>query len=676
MRDGFVRAAACTGLVSVADPAANELEIERLAGEAAEAGAKVIVFPELAISGYTCEDLFWQESLREGCREALGRLVEFSGKVDALIFAGLPFEYGSRLYNVAAAVHRGRLLALIPKLNIPNSGELYEGRHFSRGPEECVYVDFGGEKVPFGTKVIIENTGEFRQLKISADIGSDLEAAAAPAIGHCAAGASLMVNLSACAELVGRQEYMRGMARYASMTRMCAYVRAFAGEGESSQDAVYAGGNLIVENGVVLKEAPRFGQGIIYADIDIDRIAGERLRSSAYTALDGEEYVRIAARVDAEDSPDSADSADSADNADAAGSVDAADAALKVKGQGGESAAPAPLLRRIDRSPFIPEDERERRVHCETVLNIQAHALKKRLSHIGMDRAVVGISGGLDSTLALLVTVRTFDIMGIPRERIEAVTMPCFGTTDRTYTNACSMVKALGATLREVDIRESVLKHFADIGQDVNNHDTAYENSQARERTQVLMDIANMNNALMIGTGDLSELVLGWATYNGDHMSMYGVNAGVPKTMVRHLVSYWAESCRDEKLSGVLRDVLDTPVSPELIPAVDGRIVQQTEDIVGPYELHDFFLFYVLRYGFAPAKILRLALQAFEGSYSREVIRKWLRVFYRRFFTQQFKRSCLADGPKVGTVGVSPRGDLRMPSDASMKLWMGQIEKL
>ena len=630
MRHGFIKTAAVTPKVQVADPEANAQEIIRLAAEAAGNGAKLIVFPELCITGYTCGDLFLQELLLKRAKEEL-----------FLIFAGLPWEKDGKLYNVAAAFQGGRLLGLVPKTCLPNYGEFYELRHFARGNKEAddVWVDLGdgeGDYIPFGTKLLF-TCESLPGLAVAAEICEDVWVPDPPSIRHALAGATVIVNCSASDETTGKDGYREALISGQSARLVCGYIYANAGEGESSQDLVFGGHNLIAENGKILSRSARFKNETIYADLDIERIVGERRRMTTFFSKSDEVYTEIGFRLKREDTR---------------------------------------LERLIDPAPFVPDDSQDRQRRCEEIFAIQYMGLKKRLEHTHCRTAVVGISGGLDSTLALLVTVRAFDSLGLPREGILGVTMPCFGTTDRTYHNACDLVKRLGAALREVDIKEAVSTHFRDIGHDPERHDVTYENSQARERTQVLMDLANQSGGIVIGTGDMSELALGWATYNGDHMSMYGVNAGVPKTLVRHLVRYCADTCGDKELAAVLLDVLDTPVSPELLPPKDGVIAQKTEDLVGPYELHDFYLYYVLRFGFSPSKIYRLARRAFEGVYGDETILKWLKTFYRRFFSQQFKRSCLPDGPKVGSVAVSPRGDLRMPSDASASIWLKELENL
>lgn len=635
MRQGFVKVAAATPDVRVADCRHNGNEIIRLIREMEKEGAKVMVFPELCITGYTCADLFWQELLVRSAREELVRIVQETSDVDALIFVGLPFEHSGKLYNVAAAVSHGEVLGMVPKIHLPNYGEFYEQRNFASGAGVCDLAILNGEEVLFGSELIFACTN-MPKLTVAAEICEDLWVTSPPSANHAAAGANLIVNLSASSEAVGKDSYRKSLVRGQSARLVCGYVYANAGEGESTQDLVFGGQNLIAENGAFLAEGKRFQNEIVYGDVDFERISSERRRMTTFESDLGT-YQMVPFCLTVEETK---------------------------------------LTRQFAPNPFVPSNEKDRDDRCDEILNIQAMGLKKRLAHIHGERAVVGISGGLDSTLALLVTARTFDLLGLPRENILAVTMPCFGTTDRTYRNACELTRRLGATLQEVDIKEAVRVHFENIGQDPALHDVTYENSQARERTQVLMDLANQCNGLVVGTGDLSELALGWATYNGDHMSMYGVNASVPKTLVRHLVHYYARTCEDERLSQILLDVLDTPVSPELLPPEDGNISQKTEDLVGPYELHDFFLYYMLRVGYSPKKIYRIACRTFEAVYDQETILKWLRKFYWRFFSQQFKRSCLPDGPKVGSVTVSPRGDLRMPSDACVQLWIQELDEM
>ncbi len=638
MNYGFVKTAVVTPKIKVADVAYNGAEIEKLMKEAAREGARIIVFPELCLTGYTCGDLFSQQLLITAAKEELARLVQVSQCVSGLIFAGLPWEHRGKLYNAAAVFEGGQLLGIVPKSFLPNHAEFYEARTFTPGKKGYEYIDFEGEMIPFGTSLLF-TCENIKGLVVAAEICEDLWTPNPPSISHALHGANVIVNLSASNETTGKSEYRRQLIASQSASLFCAYVYASAGEGESTTDLVFGGHNLIAENGTILAESEKYKCGITYADVDVERLAGERSRNTTFVTENpvDDGYLEI-------------------------------DFELKE--------APLMLTRYIDPAPFIPSDQKKWAERCEEILAIQAMGLKKRLEHTNCNHAIIGISGGLDSTLALLVAALAFDFLGKPRSCITAVTMPCFGTTDRTYNNACELTRRLGAELKEVDIKNAVRAHFADIGQDENNHDVTYENAQARERTQVLMDIANQLGGMVIGTGDMSELALGWATYNGDHMSMYGVNGSVPKTLVRHLVRYYAETCKDEKLSEILLDVLDTPVSPELLPPKDGEIAQKTEDIVGPYELHDFFMYYILRYGFAPAKIYMLAQAAFAGEYDKATIKKWLQTFYRRFFSQQFKRSCLPDGPKVGSVGVSPRGDLRMPSDACAALWMAEVEKL
>lgn len=636
MRQGFVKIAAATPDVKVADCVFNREQVVQCIRRMEEKKAKVMALPELCITGYTCGDLFCQDTLLSRAREELLTLAEETKDVDALIFVGLPFEHGGKLYNVAAALCRGKILGLVPKTSIPSYREFYEGRHFLPGPEQPLTVRLGKEEVPFGRSLLFDCVN-VPGLTVAAEICEDLWAPAPPSIRHALAGATVIVNLSASDEETGKDDYRRSLVAGQSARLVCAYLYAAAGEGESTTDLVFGGHNLIAENGKVLAEAPRFENTLIYGDVDVQRLTAERRKMNSYPAADQSGYQVIPFTLQAEETQ---------------------------------------LERYFDPRPFVPSAKEEWEKRCDEILNIQTMGLKKRLKHTNCQNAVVGISGGLDSTLALLVTARAFDALGKDRSQITAVTMPCFGTTDRTYQNACELTRCLGASLREVDIKEAVTLHFRDIGHDQDVHDVTYENSQARERTQVLMDIANQSGGLVIGTGDLSELALGWATYNGDHMSMYGVNASVPKTLVRHLVRYYADTCGDEKLSAILLDVLDTPVSPELLPPKDGVIAQKTEDLVGPYELHDFYLYYMMRAGFGPAKIYRIAKKAFAGQYEEEVILKWLKTFYRRFFAQQFKRSCLPDGPRVGSVAVSPRGDWRMPSDGCVRIWMDELERL
>lgn len=636
MKDGFITVATATPQVAVADCEANVQAILACINEMAAAHAKVMVLPELCITGYTCSDLFWQTKLLDEAEAALSVIAEGSRQVDALIAVGMPLRVAGKLLNVAAILCRGKVLGFVPKVNLPAYNEFYETRHFTSGSADMGTVQFCGEEIPVGTNLLFscENVVD---LCVAAEICEDLWVPNPPSVQHALAGASVICNLSASDEMVGKGSYRRDLVAGQSARLVCAYLYATAGEGESTTDLVFGGQNLIAENGTVLAESTTFENEINVATIDVQRLASERRRMSTFPAAESKEYREISFALAEEETK---------------------------------------LARFFDADPFVPSNADQLSDRCEEILNIQALGLKKRLAHTHAKSAVVGISGGLDSTLALLVTARAFDMLGLPRKGIVAVTMPGFGTTDRTYNNAVAMIKSLGATFKEVPIAKAVMQHFADIDHDASIHDVTYENSQARERTQILMDIANQANGFVIGTGDLSELALGWATYNGDHMSMYAVNASVPKTLVRHLVRHYADTSADEVLAGVLYDVLDTPVSPELLPPEDGAISQKTEDLVGPYELHDFFLYQMLRMCFPPAKIYRVAKEAFAGRYSNETILKWLRTFYWRFFSQQFKRSCLPDGPKVGSVAVSPRGDLRMPSDACVSAWIKEVEAL
>lgn len=638
MKHGFIKVAAATPKIKVADTQFNTKAIIDKVTEAYKHGARIIVLPELCITGYTCQDLFAQEKLLEGALAGLREIMQATASMEALIFVGLPMEKTGKLYNVAAALWEGNVLGFVPKRNIPMYHEFYEGRHFAEGNEQPEDILFDGKYVPFGTDILFETQeGALRGLSVACEICEDLWVPMSPSLRHGVAGANVIVNLSASNENVGKDSYRHMLVSSTSARLMAGYIYCSAGEGESTQDLVFGGHNLICENGSMLAEAKRFTCETIYGDLDINRLRHERRKMSTYNSGFAcmHRHVRFAF--------------------------------LEQE---------TVLERQFESTPFVPSDLNKRAQRCEEILAIQAYGLKKRLEHTNCRHAVIGISGGLDSTLAMLVTVKAFDLLGLDRTNIHAITMPCFGTTDRTYDNACTLTRTLGATLEEIDIKEAVLVHFRDIKHDKNDHSVTYENSQARERTQILMDIANRENGMVIGTGDMSELALGWATYNGDHMSMYGVNAGVPKTLVRHLVQYYADTCEIAELNKVLLDVLDTPVSPELLPPVDGVISQKTEELVGPYELHDFFLYYMLRCGFTPSKVYRVACRAFAGQYDEKTILMWLKTFYRRFFSQQFKRSCLPDGPKVGSVALSPRGDLRIPSDACSSLWLEELELL
>lgn len=634
MQHGFIKVAAITPKIKVADPYYNAQLICDALDEAEEAGAKIIVFPELCITGYTCQDLFLQDTLLEAAKDALRQIIAHSDGMDGLIFVGLPLEKDHKLYNVAAVINCGELMGFVPKTSLPMYGEFYEGRHFEVGNQTPMMMLFDDMEVPFGTDMLFESDA-MAGLSVAVEICEDVWGPNPPSTRHALAGASIIVNLSASNETVCKDEYRSMLIASTSARLVCGYIYCSAGEGESTQDLVFGGHNIIAENGSLLAQAERFCNETIYADLDIAKIRMERRRMTSFQMNKTPDYMVVPVAIVRQETY---------------------------------------LTRQFPKTPFVPTGEKQRNKRCEDILMIQSMGLKKRYEHTGCQTAVIGLSGGLDSTLALLVTVKAFDMLGQKRENIITVTMPCFGTTDRTYDNACKLAKTLGTTLQTVDIKKSVRQHFEDIHHDEKIHDVTYENGQARERTQVLMDIANQSGGLVIGTGDMSELALGWATYNGDHMSMYGVNASVPKTLVRHLVRFYAQTCGQEELKEVLFDVLDTPVSPELLPPENGTISQRTEDLVGPYELHDFTMYYMLRCGFGPDKIYRLALQTFAEEYDAETILKWLKVFYKRFFAQHFKRSCLPDGPKVGSVAVSPRGDLRMPSDASARVWLELLE--
>ncbi len=644
MRQGFIKVCAATPKIRVADCESNGTEIIRLLQAANREKVKLVVFPELCITGYTCGDLFLQNTLLREAKVQLGRIIKASAEMDMLAVVGLPLAIKGKLYNMAAVIKGGKLLGLVPKTHIPNYGEFYERRHFQPSEEDVDYVsvELNGEMyedIPVGNKLLFqaENVEDF---VLAAEICEDVWIPIPASSHHALAGATVIANLSASDETTGKSEYRKELIKGQSARLICGYIYADAGEGESTTDLVFSAHNMICENGAVLKEAVPFKNEMLITELDLEKIINERRRMGSF--FNEKEEVSYYDTV-----------------------------YFKF-----DEIADTSLTRTFAKTPFIPEDKVVRDRRCKEILDIQAMGLKKRMEHTGCKCAVLGISGGLDSTLALLVTIRTFELLGLDKKNIVTVTLPCFGTTDRTYQNAVTMAKQLGTTFKEINIKDAVALHFEQIGHDSSVHDVTFENSQARERTQVLMDVANEYNGMVIGTGDMSELALGWATYNGDHMSMYGVNASVPKTLVRHLVAYYAENIEDKELAAALWDVLDTPVSPELLPPKEGEIAQKTEDIVGPYELHDFFMYYILRFGFEPSKIYRLACQTFEGEYDEETIYKWLYTFYRRFFSQQFKRSCLPDGPKVGSVGLSPRGDLRMPSDAHATAWLKELEEM
>lgn len=637
MKDGFVRVAAASVDVKVADPVFNTESILKTVKKAQERDVKVLVLPELVLSAYTCGDLFWQQPLLEETKKQLSVLMEETKEISMVLVVGMPVVVHQNLFNCGVFLFKGKILGIVPKKYLPNYSEFYEARHFTPGKREVEMIHFLGQEVPFGMNLLFccEN---MEDLVLGCEICEDLWVPMPPSTYHALAGATVICNPSASDETTAKDTYRRKLVSSQSARLICAYLYASAGEGESTQDLVYSGHNMIAEYGVMLAESERFENHYIEAEIDVQRLAADRRKMSTFVTDPMEQvYHRVYFRLQETETE---------------------------------------LNRYFAKTPFIPSDKKDRDKRCDEILTIQAMGLKKRLAHTGCRSAVIGISGGLDSTLAVLVTARAFDMLQIPRKGIVCVTMPCFGTTDRTYSNAVTLTKKLGATLREIRINRAVEQHFEDIGHDETIHDVTYENSQARERTQILMDIANQTNGMVIGTGDMSELALGWATYNGDHMSMYAVNCSVPKTLVRHLVRYYADTSEEKELKEVLFDVLDTPVSPELLPPVNGVISQITEDLVGPYELHDFYLYYMLRFGFRPEKIFRLAKIAFQNDYEDAILYKWLRTFCWRFFAQHFKRSCLPDGPKVGSIAVSPRGDLRMPSDASPSVWMAEMDRL
>ncbi len=638
MLDGFIRVAAASPKIKVGDVDYNVSQTVSLARKAAAKDTAVIVFPELGITGYTCGDLFEQKALLDKAKIGLFDLAEQTSDLNTVIIAGLPYELGGKLFNVAAVIHQGDIIGIVPKQNVPNYSEFYEMRHFAPFCEKGVIMT--EDDICFGKAVF-----KCDDLAFAVEICEDLWVPSSPSVEYVKNGAQVIFNLSCSDEIIGKAKYRRDLVKMQSAKLMAAYVYSDAGFGESTQDLVFAGHNLIAENGKILSESKRFAndnddEAVIYADIDLERLDADRRRANTFTCdisgSDGIDIVEFDAEFD-----------DIIPN------------------------------RKISKTPFVPESRDDLEARCEDILNMQAAGLYTRLKAINCKKAVIGLSGGLDSTLALIVTIHAFDKLGIDRKNIIGITMPGFGTTARTKNNSVNIAEQYGCTLREISISNAVIQHFRDIDHDFDVHDITYENSQARERTQILMDIANQEGGLVVGTGDLSELALGWATYNGDHMSMYGVNCSIPKTLVRYLVSYESQRTADinESLSRALADIVATPVSPELLPPTeDGTISQKTEETVGPYELHDFFLYYMIRFGFTPSKIYRMALIAFEGSYDAETIYKWEETFLRRFFAQQFKRSCVPDGPKVGTVSLSPRGDWRMPSDASRNVWLDDLK--
>ena len=628
MTHGFIKTATATPSIRVADCAYNSDKILALIRRAHDEGVHLLVLPELCVTGYTCQDLFLQQALLQSAQE---HAVMIASKVprNMVVVFGAPVELRGKLHNCAVVASAGKVLGIVPKINIPNYLEYYEQRWFSPALPNEETVEFGDQQVVMGGKLIF-TCNQMPYFRLACEVCEDLWVPNPPSVNHAINGATVIANVSASDEFAGKAAYRYNLIEGQSARLICAYVYADAGEGESSTDLVFSGNNQICENGITLASTKLESDELLITEIDLEHLEHERRLRNTFVTTNDKEYRYIGFDIEP-----------------------------------GETS----LTRKITGSPFVPEDSASMNARADEIINLQCLGLRQRLRHIGCRNAVIGISGGLDSTLALLVTVRTFDMLGLDRSGIICVTMPCFGTTERTKTNAMRMVERLGCTLRVVEIGDAVLQHFRDIGQDPENYDVTYENSQARERTQVLMDIANMVNGIVIGTGDLSELALGWATYNGDHMSMYGVNAGVPKTLVIHLVRHCARTTSDRELADTLMSVIGTPISPELVP---GK--QETEDLVGPYELHDFFIYHMLRWGSSPSKIYRLARHAFGGRYPDDVILKWLRTFYRRFFSQQFKRSCLPDGPKIGSVALSPRGDWRMPSDACVKDWQRELE--
>ncbi|WP_297449977.1 NAD(+) synthase [uncultured Alistipes sp.] len=640
MNFGFLKIAAAIPEIEVADCRHNTAEMEKLLREACQRGVSVIAFPELSVTGYTCGDLFGQPVLLAEAEKTFGELMERTADCPAVAVAGLPVAVDGRLYNAAAVFCRGKLLGIVPKTYLPNYNEYYEVRWFASGDElKTDTVTLCGQTVPVSSKLLFRS-GE---VCLGIELCEDLWVPVPPSSLQAVHGANVLVNLSASNEMVGKHDYLRDLVRQQSARTVSAYLYASAGCGESTTDVVFAGNGLIAENGVLLEEAERFvpGSRLVCCDIDIERLASLRRKTNTFAYAGPSPAFRSVAFD------------------------------LPAYGRS------YPLLRHYDPTPFVPSDDDGKHRRCEEIFDIQCAGLARRIRHTGARTAVIGISGGLDSTLALLVAVRTFDLLGLPRQRILGVTMPGFGTTDRTYDNAMGLMRALGVEIRETDIRAACLQHFADIGLEADDRSVTYENAQARERTQILMDLANRTGGMVVGTGDLSELALGWATYNGDHMSMYGVNCSIPKTLVRHLVGWIAATHADEATRPWLLDIIDTPISPELLPADErGDIAQRTEDLVGPYELHDFFLYHFMRFGVPPDKLFFIARHAFGERYAPETIKKWLVVFLRRFFAQQFKRSAMPDGPKVGSVSLSPRGDWRMPSDASAALWIARAEAI
>lgn len=635
MKDGFVRVGCASFDMKLGNVKANADQIIKYAHKASEEHIKILLFPELCLTGYTIEDLFYQKRVLNEVTQQLEHILDATYELDLFMVIGAPFIHMNKLYNCAIALCGGEILGVIPKTYIPTYHEFYEGRHFASAPQECTEIMINGDYISFGTDIIFESF-HHEHLKIAVEICEDLWAPLPPSTKHCLNGATLILNPSASNDLTSKSDYRRLLVSSHSARLICGYAYCNAGLGESTTDVVFSNHHIIAENGTLLEESVQYETGLIYSDIDLDKLVSERIEMSTYETRN-DHYHFIPFEIDTEG---------------------------------------LELERYYNPYPFVPSDTEQRAMRCKEVFDIQMHGLIQRLKAAHIQKVVIGISGGLDSTLALLVASMAYKKLGYPSQDIIAVTMPCFGTTSRTKNNALKMMEELKVTSLTVDITAAVKQHFKDIHHDENVHDVTYENSQARERTQVLMDIANQEGGIVIGTGDLSEVALGWSTYNGDHMSMYAVNVSVPKTLVRYLVDYVSTLYKGQPLESVLQDILDTPVSPELLPAKDNEIVQKTEDIVGPYELHDFFLYHHVRFHYEPRKLYRIACLAYQEKYDQETIKKWLTLFYRRFFTQQFKRSCIPDGPKVGSVALSPRGDLRMPSDVNVNAWLEECEKL
>lgn len=639
LKYGFVKTAAATPKIRVADCEYNANQIISCVKEAYENGAALLVFPELCVTGYTCSDLFLQSTLLKAAENAVLKIKNETKDLDIVFVIGVPIAVKQSLYNCGVVICRGEILGAVPKVNIPNYSEFYEVRHFTSGKNVNTEIAYAGEELIEISDTQYFTCCDMEDFSFGVEICEDLWVAESPSIRLAQSGASIICNLSCSDDLIGKAQYRRDLVKMQSAKLCCGYVYCDAGFGESTTDMVFSAQNVISENGTIVTESCRFNNGITYADIDVERLMSERRKTNTYIG-----YI-----------PDS-------------------DSCYYVRKDFEIKKRDTKLTRTFPCTPFVPSDKSDLENRCEEILTIQATGLATRLAHTGIQNVVLGLSGGLDSTLALIVCVHAFDMLSLDRKNIHTVTMPCFGTTKRTKSNAEKLAEAYGVSFEEINITLAVRQHFSDIGHDESVTNITYENSQARERTQILMDLSNKYNGLVIGTGDLSELALGWATYNGDHMSMYAVNASIPKTLVRYLTAYEAQKSNGT-LKEVLLDVLDTPVSPELLPPdKNGEIAQKTEDVVGPYELHDFFLYYLVRFGYAPSKIYYMAKLSFKDKYSEEIIKKWLTVFIKRFFSQQFKRSCLPDGPKVGSVTLSPRSDWRMPSDASVKAWLDELE--